>query len=439
MAELRELRATSVTNKDLAFFATKSELTDIDSKVTAQAEEISQLRLAVNTQEDRLKQVEETISKHTIELATRSNRLPEAESDNVNKYGDQPRATDASTRRMNIVLHGAKKGADNDLIAYVIALGDSIGVFVYKEEIRLATRTSSSARPPPVLVSFVHPFLRDSFLRNKFNLPKTEKYSDIYINADEPTDVRRRNGLYRRVAAAAREDGKLVIMRQDWIGIGDDIFGPTDLGKIPLKYMPRDFLAASNERPSNVEMQDCRVPILGPNQSKPSSPKIPEEIRLTKAGIIFSGETAFLSNKSRAEFVYDGTPYTSTEQGFHHLGAAHHLDFDLAEKILKEQNTTKIKTLSHDYPRSLEWERIGPHKLYKLNKEKYRQNPELLAKLVATAPHRLIEASVDQRWGGAAPYSSGIYDQGIVPGRNLFGDKLTSLRDEFISQDMISI
>ena len=110
----------------------------------------------------------------------------------------------------------------------------------------------------------------------------------------------------------------------------------------------------------------------------------------------------------------------------------------MAERILKEHNITKIRKLAHGYPRSPEWERISPHKLYELNREKFRQNPHLRARLVATAPHRLIEASVDQKWGGAADFSSGVYDEGLVPGRNIFGDKLMDLREEFIANDTIT-
>ena len=45
-----------------------------------------------------------------------------------------------------------------------------------------------------------------------------------------------------------------------------------------------------------------------------TSPTVPEKIRLTKAGLIFSGHTAYLSNHARAEFEIEGTPYTSSEQ-----------------------------------------------------------------------------------------------------------------------------
>ena len=113
--------------------------------------------------------------------------------------------------------------------------------------------------------------------------------------------------------------------------------------------------------------------------------------------VFFSSKKAYLSNQSRADFVYDGTPYASTEQGLHHLGAAHHLDFDLAECILKKDDTGKVKDMSHKYPRSAEWERIAPHKLHNLNREKFKQNPYLRARLISTEPHPLIKALIDKK------------------------------------------
>ena len=140
------------------------------------------------------------------------------------------------------MIHGIRKEVDADLNAYIIAMGDALGLVVYREDIqaitRLATRSTDPTRPPPVLVSFTRPFLRDNFLREKYRLVDKPKYSEVYINADEPTDVRRRKGLYRRIASNARADGETVEMRQDWICIGDIMYYPTDLDKIPSKYMP---------------------------------------------------------------------------------------------------------------------------------------------------------------------------------------------------------
>ena len=110
----------------------------------------------------------------------------------------------------------------------------------------------------------------------------------------------------------------------------------------------------------------------------------------------------------------------------------------MAEGILKEHRIDKIRELPHEYPRSPEWERMAPHKIYELNREQFKQNPHLRARLIKTAPHRLIESPINQKWGGAAPYSSGVYDDGIVPGRNILEVKLTNLRDEFIATDMLT-
>ena len=68
-----------------------------------------------------------------------------------------------------------------------------------------------------------------------------------------------------------------------------------------------------------------------------------------------------------------------------------------------------------------------------LNRAKFDQNPQLKQRLIDTAPHRLIEATVDSNWGGACLFGSEMYEQGIVPGKNVAGDELTKLRDTWIT------
>ena len=438
MAELRKLRVEAITKQDLTAFVTRDELKAFEVKQIAQSEEISQLRVQNETQEARLKQVEEAQSKQTVERAARERR-PEATERDVNK---QVGFSEESPRWLNVIMHGIRKEENQDLFSTVISIGDSLGMTVYKEDIRdvyrLPNRNPNSARPPHVLVTFDRPYLRNNFLRRKYDLSKVEKYSDVYLNADEPMELRRLKGLYRRIATAARSAGETVVMGQDWIKIGNTTYLPTEIDQIPTVFMPLDFPVTAVTQAAKMDTQEGSTAGRQMTSAGSTSPSIPEKIRLTTAGLIFSGPTAYLSNHARAPFVYDGTPYTSSEQGFHHLGAAHHLEFDVAERILKEDDIAKIRELSHEYPRSPGWERIAPHKLYELNRAKFNQNPHLRARLIATAPHRLIEASIDKKWGGAAPYSSGVYDKGIVPGRNVFGDKLTSLRDELIANDMLT-
>ena len=87
-----------------------------------------------------------------------------------------------------MMLYGIRKDADQDLVSTVISIGDALEMTVYKEDIRdvyrLANCDTKSNRLPPVLVSFNQPYLR-----RKFDLNKVPKYSDVYINADEPVQI----------------------------------------------------------------------------------------------------------------------------------------------------------------------------------------------------------------------------------------------------------
>ena len=50
-----------------------------------------------------------------------------------------------------------------------------------------------------------------------------------------------------------------------------------------------------------------------------------------------------------------------------------------------------------------EWNNSSPELLWELFDEKMKQNPQLLQRLIQTAPLQLIEASTSRRWGGGAP------------------------------------
>ena len=66
-----------------------------------------------------------------------------------------------------------------------------------------------------------------------------------------------------------------------------------------------------------------------------------------------------------------------------------------------------------------------------------REHPDLLERLIDTAPLPLIEASMDSRWGGGggeAPFNSDLYDSGEFTGENGFGKMATKYRDRKIQQ-----
>ena len=58
----------------------------------------------------------------------------------------------------------------------------------------------------------------------------------MYINPDEPIEIRRNKATFRKLAYNARQDGKTV--RNDWIQIDDTTYYIPDLDKIPDAYKP---------------------------------------------------------------------------------------------------------------------------------------------------------------------------------------------------------
>ena len=123
------------------------------------------------------------------------------------------------------------------------------------------------------------------------------------------------------------------------------------------------------------------------------------------------------------------------EQGYHHLHARQEDELELAEAIMEMYYAHDIKDAAKILQDSDEWKEMSPGVLRKLNRAKYDQNPDLKAKLIETAPHLIVEATVDARCGGGCPFGSDIYEQGQVPDRNVAGVQLTEQRDSYIEED----
>ena len=298
---------------------------------------------------------------------------------------------------------------------------------------RLGQLDAGSRREVPVRVTFQLIYMRNHLLRKKKDLALLPRFSNLFINPDEPQEIRRNKGFFRRVAVKARADGRDVVYRGEWIRIDEETYTAAEIKKIPGKYQPDPYARKSDQaaapdsvKTTHEETQNGQASaglIYGPDV----------KMKLTKAGLTFSGPTAFVSNMSKCDFTYNGQPYTSSEQGIQHLNAVHHQMPEIAKKILETTCAKRIKDISKDIPKSDTWKKIAPGKLLELNDAKYSQNPPLLKKLIETAPHKLVEATIDSFWGGGASFGADVYEQGIVPGSNTFGEMATDLRDRKIA------
>ena len=443
---LSDMAVREFTIKDIMTemknLATKDDIAQIKSSLVAQSAEIEQLRAEMGKHHDRIKSLEEQATTVAIEAASRTR--PEASGATSKQHGSAHSVSgnDTQTRRRSVIMHGLNKVKDDELMETVLDVCQAVELIVFASDIdditRLGRPEPGSKREVPVRVTFHLSYMRDKLLRVKKDLITLPRFANLFINPDEPHEVRRNKGIFRRIAAKAREDGQNVVYRGDWIKIGDSTYSASEIKNIPAKYQPDSYPGkldrpvamgpAGPTREVTMDVENETGFIYGPDVN----------MKLTKAGLTFSGPTAFVSNMHPCEFTYNDQPYTSTEQGIQHLNAVHHDMPDIARKILDTSCAKKIKIMSHDIPKSESWPKIAPGKLWDLNMAKYDQNPPLLKKLIETAPHKLVEATLDSHWGGGAPMGDDVYEQGIVPGKNTFGDIATTLRDQKIAQQELS-
>ena len=392
-----------------------------------------------------------------------------------------------STKRMNVIIEGIPNGAD--LYEYVIKVAKEVDVILYMRDLtlvsRLKRRNVHDKRPGPVLVCFVYAYLRDKLLREKKGLIASEDYGDVWIKADETMDVRRLKSEFRKIAYLARAAGETVYFNHEIIRIGDSEYNARNLDEVPDKYKaqgekrtggnrdipqqppkeqrpakeretrvvkrPSETIADRQKKDTPTDMDielgataqvdphpiPAQVDPLQEDQeipAKPSTSSQEPKIRKTKYGIVFSGKSAYLSNLHECDVEMDDIVHKTNEHGYFFTKAQTYKRPDIAKSIIDEPNQHKLKPYFRGLGDNPEWKRIQAPTLRRLFERKMKQHPELERQLLDTAPYRLIEGSVDPRWGGGEPFTSERYDDGTFRGNNEFGDIATEYRDKRLAQ-----
>ena len=123
-------------------------------------------------------------------------------------------------------------------------------------------------------------------------------------------------------------------------------------------------------------------------------------MRIVKAGLCFSGPTAYPSNMYLAEITHGNKDYDSNEQAYQCTKATTHDEADLKYAI--KVDASEIATTE-------EWNRETPALLWDLFDKQMNAHPELLERLIETTPLLLIEASKTFVGGGGWPPLSPAY------------------------------
>src|SRR3990167_11522319 len=110
----------------------------------------------------------------------------------------------------------------------------------------------------------------------------------------------------------------------------------------------------------------------------------------------------YLSNWYSAPFEADGIYFSCSEQYYMYMKACHFEDWDTARRILVESSPAQMKewgrkTRGFD---ATEWDRVKMTYMYQACMYKFRANPKLAQRLIATGTARLAESSpFDIVWG----------------------------------------
>ena len=145
-----------------------------------------------------------------------------------------------------------------------------------------------------------------------------------------------------------------------------------------------------------------------------------------------SEPNGYLSNWYPSPFTADGQTFSSMEQYMMYHKALRFSDTETAAEILATDNVGKIKALGRsvrDYDDAL-WNGVRQIVVYRGLLEKFRQNPDLKAKLLATAPHILAECAMqDKIWAiGLSIHDECCLEPELWEGQNLLGFTLMEVR-----------
>ena len=102
-------------------------------------------------------------------------------------------------RRRNFVFEGIPTMDDCEIVGYVVQLCAALEIIAYPadiEDVVPMRRRDDSDRPPPILISFAQLHIRSALLRRKYKLANMSKYMKIFINPDEPVEVRRAKAVF---------------------------------------------------------------------------------------------------------------------------------------------------------------------------------------------------------------------------------------------------
>lgn len=152
-------------------------------------------------------------------------------------------------------------------------------------------------------------------------------------------------------------------------------------------------------------------------------------------------ENGYLSNWYPSQFKAEGRLYSSMEQYMMHQKAVAFGDPDIGSDIMycsDPQEIQRLGKLVQGFSETV-WDGIKQIIVYRGLLEKFRQNPDLKEKLLATQGKMLAECSIsDKIWGiGLSMTDQRRFDIGAWKGQNLLGFALMEVRNLMLRNEVL--
>lgn len=273
----------------------------------------------------------------------------------------------------NLRLDGMKEDSTENLKSYIIDLAHAMGVknmaphdivSTYRIGKVASQQQGARARARTVVVTFVNERARNAFFFARSTLKGQDRYRGVFINDDATPVTRKQRDDYRAVAALARQDGVDVRVHTDGLLLAGKKYLLTEPKSLPDQY--------SVEKAKTYEHG---------------------------GEIYFASESSFLSNFSPSPIVEGDDTFITAEHMYQTLKCRHAQAHDRASAVIAAPTPLEAKKLADSLGDTPEWRQVRDGIMQHIISEKFKQNPKLARKLLATGDLPLNEATHNNHFG----------------------------------------
>ena len=372
----------------------------IDDCLRLQEFNFKQLSDKVKVQEDKIEKADAKIENLSKKL-TNSEIKRESQSDKFKELEDKIEQLERDKRKKTIVIEGVKESKENTPENVIIDLfrdvGMERGICDVDAFFRRGRLNDANPRPRAIVITFVR--LSDKILlfRSLHKLKNNDEWRHIYVNDDLTEKQLSEIRDLKALNALARSQGTNSYMRGNQLVINDQKYNASNLDKLP----------------GNITMEKAK-------NRKVDGDK----------GLAFQGHHSVLSNMAKCDLVYNGHLFTSSEAAIQ-FEKAKICEAKREAAVIQTSEAYKAKSIGKTIKENKEWDTKKVEIIYEITKEKFKQNDEMRAKLLATENLRLYEATPSKYWGcGLSMTRLNEIGEGRNPGQNKFGQILEKVRNE---------